>query len=163
VSERLSPNFTLGELSVSVSHPDLVVPVPKALVPKARRLAVDVLQPIRDTLNRPMKILSGYRSKELNRAVGGSVTTQHVRMEAADWTTDDMRGAWLTVLRMVADGKLNAAGQLIYYPAQAFIHVALPSGRYPRPTCCIHWPERGHRYAVISPTEAAFDAAVRLT
>lgn len=160
MSEQLSPNFTLAEMSVSSSHPDLVVPVPKALIPKARRLAVEVLQPIRDTLQRPMRILSAYRSKDLNRAVKGSVTTQHVRMEAADWNSEDMRNAWISILTMVADNRLPGAGQLIYYPDQGFVHCSLPSGRYPRPTCCVHWPDKGMRYAVMAPTLAAFNSLV---
>lgn len=162
MSNRLTPNFTLEEFSVSASHPDLATPVPAPMRPKIERIARDILEPIRAEVQRPLRILSGYRSKELNRAVGGSVTSQHARGEAADFTATDIGEVWLAVLKMVSDGKLSAAGQLIYYPDQKFIHVALPSGRYPRPTTCVHWPERGLRYAVISPTQAAFDAAVRL-
>jgi hypothetical protein len=156
----LTASFSLAEFSVSASHPALVVPVPKALAPKVERLAVDVLQPIRDAIGRPMRILSGYRSRDLNRAVGGSVTSQHVRGEAADFTASDIRGAWLTILSMVGANKLPGAGQLIYYPDKGFVHTSLPSGRYARPVCCVHWPDKGFNYAVISPTEAAFLAVV---
>lgn len=157
---KLSENFSLDELAVSAGHPSLVEPVPEELVPKAKRLVTQVLQPIRDALQRPMKINSGYRSKELNKALGGSVTSQHVRMEAADFVCEDIRAAWLTIIQMVADNRLPGAGQLIYYPDKGFIHVAVPSGRYSRPTCCVHWPKKSLRYHVIAPTLAAFNAAV---
>lgn len=160
MSERLSPNFTLEEFAVSAEHPELVAPVPVTLIPKAKALAVNVLQPIRDELQRPMRILSAYRGKALNRAVKGSVTSQHVRMEAADFTCEDIRQAWLQILTMVSEGRLKGAGQMIYYPDKGFIHVAVPSGRYQVPTCCVHWPTRGHNYAIISPTFAAFNALV---
>lgn len=158
--ERLSPHFMLSEFLRSAAHPDLVRNPPAELVPVLRRLALEVLEPIRRDIAKPMKILSGYRNKDLNRAVGGSVTSQHVRGEAADFTTSDLRGTWITILNMVADHRLREAGQLIYYPAKGFIHTSLPSNRYPHPTMCVHWPERNANYTPITPTLAAFNAVV---
>lgn len=158
--KQLSPHFRLSEFAQSGERPDLVVPVPADLVPSMQRLAVEVLEPIRKALVKPMKILSGYRSRELNKAIGGSVTSQHVRGEACDFTTIDIRGSWLSILQLVSDDQLKDAGQMIYYPTRGFIHVALASGRFPHATCCIHWPESNLRYAPIAPTLAAFNAAV---
>ena len=42
-----------------------------------------VLQPLRDRFG-PIRINSGYRSPELNEAVGGVSNSQHMRGEAAD-------------------------------------------------------------------------------
>ena len=42
------------------------------------------LQPIRDKLKKPMIITSGFRNEELNKAVGGSANSQHMKGEAAD-------------------------------------------------------------------------------
>lgn len=42
------------------------------------------LQKIRDLIETPIYISSGYRSKFVNRAVGGAATSQHVLGEAAD-------------------------------------------------------------------------------
>lgn len=47
-------------------------------------LVNDVLQPLRDSLGVSLHINSGYRSPELNAAVGGVQTSQHTRGEAAD-------------------------------------------------------------------------------
>jgi hypothetical protein len=157
---NLTANFSLEEFSVSAEHPELVVPVPESLAAKAKALATNVLQPIRDEIQRPMRVLSGYRSKALNRAVSGSVTSQHVRMEAVDFTASNLRSAWLQIIQMAADGRLTGAGQMIYYPDRGFVHVALPSGRFQGPTCCVHWPAEGLRYAVMAPTLAAFNALV---
>lgn len=49
-----------------------------------RALCVNVLQPLRDFLDEPIHISSGFRSKELNDIVGGSETSQHSIGEAAD-------------------------------------------------------------------------------
>ena len=43
-----------------------------------------VLDPLREKYGRPIHVSSGYRCPRLNRAVGGSATSQHVKGEAAD-------------------------------------------------------------------------------
>ena len=49
------------------------------------RLIVEkVLQPLRDGIDKPIKVTSGLRVPALNKAIGGSVTSQHCKGEAAD-------------------------------------------------------------------------------
>lgn len=50
------------------------------------------LDPIRSLWGKPIGVNSGYRSPELNRAVGGKPTSQHLRGEAADITTGSVEG-----------------------------------------------------------------------
>lgn len=50
-------------------------------------LVENVLDPAREMLGRPITVNSGYRCLELNKAVGGATTSQHVKGEAADLTT----------------------------------------------------------------------------
>lgn len=50
------------------------------------------LDPIRELWGKPIGVNSGYRSPELNRAVGGKTTSQHQRGEAADITTGSVEG-----------------------------------------------------------------------
>lgn len=50
-------------------------------------LVENVLDPAREMLGRPVTVNSGYRCPELNKAVGGATTSQHVKGEAADLTT----------------------------------------------------------------------------
>lgn len=47
-------------------------------------LAQSVLQPVRDAFKRGVKVNSGYRSKELNAAIGGAPDSDHCRGMAAD-------------------------------------------------------------------------------
>ena len=47
-------------------------------------LAREIFEPIRKYRGKPIKINSGYRSFALNRAVGGSRTSQHCTGEAVD-------------------------------------------------------------------------------
>lgn len=155
--EFVSRDFRLTEFAVSASHPHLVRPVPAGLVPRVQQLASHGLQPVRDAIGRPMRILSGYRSKALNAAADGSPTSQHLVAEAADWTCADIDAARTVVLAMVRDGRLRGLGQIIFYPTRGFNHMALASGQYPRPTVCVHWPEQGLKYHVIAPDRTVYD------
>lgn len=40
---------------------------------------------VRKEINSPMIITSGYRSEELNKIIGGSKTSQHIKFEAIDF------------------------------------------------------------------------------
>lgn len=48
-----------------------------------------VLDPLRALYGRPIKINSGYRSVEVNKAIGGARTSQHLFGLAADITGGD--------------------------------------------------------------------------
>ena len=55
-------------------------------------LAAYVLEPLRVAMNEPIKIGSGFRSRELNAAVGGVYNSQHCKGQAADLCIDgDMK------------------------------------------------------------------------
>jgi zinc D-Ala-D-Ala carboxypeptidase len=51
-------------------------------------LAENVFEPIRNHFGCPIRISSGYRSIELNRAIKGSLTSQHCSGEAIDIDMD---------------------------------------------------------------------------
>ena len=53
-----------------------------------RAVAENVFQPIRDHFGVPIGVSSGYRSKELNKAIGGSKYSQHMIGEALDLDAD---------------------------------------------------------------------------
>ena len=85
-STKLSPNFTVGELSRSEAATRLGVdntPPPDA-VENLRALCEKVLQPLREAMGKPMRVNSGYRGPAANKAVGGSSSSQHCSGEAAD-------------------------------------------------------------------------------
>lgn len=139
-------NFSLAELAVSARRGDLVEPVPAELRPNAVRLIREVLQPCRNWLRAPLYVTSGYRSPALNNAVDGDDNSQHMNATAADMTTRNLatnRGLFLAILGGQVRGL--RAGQVIFYPAQNFIHLALPGATYRSVTCQVHNPARGHR------------------
>ena len=51
-------------------------------------LAAYVLEPLREAMGEPIKIGSGYRCPQLNRAVGGVTNSKHMKGQAADLCID---------------------------------------------------------------------------
>ena len=51
-------------------------------------LAEKIFEPIREHFGVPIRISSGYRSKELNAKIGGSATSQHCKCQAIDIDND---------------------------------------------------------------------------
>jgi hypothetical protein len=51
-------------------------------------LVHNVLQPLRDAMGESIKIGSGYRCPQLNKAVGGVSNSQHMKGEAVDLCID---------------------------------------------------------------------------
>ena len=83
---QLSKNFWLSEFTKSqaATRRGLSnVPGPSEIA-ALRDLVENVLQPIRDHFRVPVSISSGYRSAAVNRAVGGTGTSQHTKGQAAD-------------------------------------------------------------------------------
>ena len=81
---QLSENFTLREFtrSQTASRKGIANVPPDESIAAIEHLVQTVLQPAREAFGKPMNINSGYRSPELNGAIGGSATSQHV------WTAD---------------------------------------------------------------------------
>lgn len=48
-------------------------------------LVADKIQEIRDFLNMPIIVSSGWRSPNCNKVVGGVETSQHLKFQAIDW------------------------------------------------------------------------------
>lgn len=78
----LTKHFTLGELTVTNTGRDNTPGDSERAA--LQLLAERILQPLRDSVGVPVNVTSGYRSPAVNRAVGGSRTSQHLLGEAAD-------------------------------------------------------------------------------
>ena len=81
---QLSKNFSLAEMTKSVTAKRLGIDnTPnEQQIEFMRELCEAVLQPLRDALG-PIAITSGLRVPKLNKAVGGSATSQHCALNGA--------------------------------------------------------------------------------
>lgn len=88
----LSKNFSLTEFTRSSKAEQLGISnrPDAAELANLRDLVTHVLQPARDLLGKPIRITSGFRSTELNKAVGGVSDSPHRLGEAADIKVDGM-------------------------------------------------------------------------
>lgn len=82
---RLSKNFTLKEITRSNTAKRLGIKndPTKQHLQNIQSLVTNVLQPLRSGVG-PVRISSGYRNPQLNRAIGGSVKSQHCKGQASD-------------------------------------------------------------------------------
>lgn len=83
---KLSKNFSLQELTKSSSAIRLGLDNTPGddEINNLRTLCEEVLQPVRDYYGMPVVINSGYRSPQVNAAIGGSRTSEHCKGMAAD-------------------------------------------------------------------------------
>jgi hypothetical protein len=89
---HLSPNFTLGELTKSGSHPEVYnIPSHEAIA-NLTNLS-KWLEVLRERAGTPIIINSGYRSPQLNRKIGGAANSNHLTGCAVDIRTSGMEQA----------------------------------------------------------------------
>ena len=83
---KLSKYFTLEEMTKSTTAIRLGIDnTPNdTQIKNLRALCENVLDPVREHYNLPIRINSGFRSSKLNQKVGGSKTSDHCSGFAAD-------------------------------------------------------------------------------
>lgn len=114
-------HFTLSELKKSVTADKLGINnnIPLSIIPNIEILINQVLDPIREYMNEPIYVNSGYRCPLLNKAVGGVAGSQHVLGQAADITTKSRENN-LIMERYIEENLVF--DQMIVY--KNFIHVS---------------------------------------
>ncbi len=122
--DQLTKNFTLAELIQSDTATRLGlpnIPDPVALS-NLRAITAPGLQRIRDLLGQPLLVSSGYRSPPVNKAIGGSATSQHCTGSAIDFRAPAF-GTPLEVCRfIVANKTIIGFDQLIW--EGTWVHVS---------------------------------------
>lgn len=130
---RLSPNFTLRELTASETAVRLGIPnVPDdAGIALLRKVANQILEPVRAHFERPVMVNSGYRSPALNAKIpGSSNTSEHTLCRAVDFEVPGVSN--YDVARWIAGGGLpDGFRQLILeayvpgVPSSGWVHCSL--------------------------------------
>jgi uncharacterized protein YcbK (DUF882 family) len=112
---QVTKNFKLSELEFSD-------PVPAEKIANASELLQN-LQIIRDHFQRPIVIISGYRSPERNAAVGGADKSQHLEAKAADIKIAGVptEEIYNRIDKLISQGKIKQGG-LGKYIKSGFVH-----------------------------------------
>lgn len=117
----ISTNFSYKEFehSDTAEKRGIVNIISDVKVRNSIKALVDaVLQPLRDGWGKPLVVNSGYRSAELNKAIGGVATSQHMKGEAADIACDKP----LELAQMAYDLKLPFDQMILYTTFVHFSH-----------------------------------------
>lgn len=104
---NLSPHFTLAELTVSetAARRGMDNDPPPEVIERLKHTALG-LEAVRIRLGTPIIVSSGYRSPELNVAVGGSKNSDHTRGDAADFICPGF-GAPSTIVSVLKDSGIQ--------------------------------------------------------
>jgi len=105
---QISKNFTLEELLYSkTAEARGIANIPThEVIVNLCALTHHVLQPLRNAMGVAIPISSGFRCPRLNKEVGGSSTSQHLRGQAADLSIggDMVKGRrWFTWIQSHCD------------------------------------------------------------
>ncbi len=76
---KLSEHFDLDEFDCHSGEE-----VPESFVANVHQLVIDVLEPLRERWGSPLVIVSGWRSMDWNRRVGGAPASTHLSGRGAD-------------------------------------------------------------------------------
>lgn len=112
---QLTKNFKLSEFRCRDGSD-----VPEELMENVRELAQN-LQVLRDHVGRPITIISGYRSPEYNKKIGGARRSQHMFAKAGDMKIKGLTPAEVKgiIVELIKAGKMKSGGVGLY---TTFVH-----------------------------------------
>ena len=127
---KLSAHFNLAEFTRSESAKRHGVSNEPTAEHQAnlKILCERVLEPIRIFNEGPLNISSGYRSKNLNHFIGGSLSSQHCEGKAADVDMDGMSGKTNKEIFEYIKNNLEF-DQLINEFNYSWVHVSYNAGK----------------------------------
>jgi uncharacterized protein YcbK (DUF882 family) len=113
---QVTKNFNMSEM-------EFYDTVPPQLVANATELLTN-LQILRDASGKSIKIISGYRSPDRNKEVGGATMSQHMFGNAADIQIAGMKPQEMADLveKLIKEGKMKQGGLGIYPREGGWIH-----------------------------------------
>lgn len=112
---KLEKNFSLHEFRCRDG-----TDVPDEFMDNVRELCVN-LQILRDHIDKPITIISGYRSPEYNTKIKGAKRSQHMSARAADIIVPGMTSLEVRdiIIQLIKEGKMVKGGVGIY---PTFVH-----------------------------------------
>ena len=135
---NLTANFSLHEMTKSETALRKNMPnePTEADIANLKLLAEKVLQPLRDHYGVGIKVNSGYRSPDVNAAVGGSRTSDHCKGQAADIEIAGVPNA--TLAQYIKDSLQYTQLILEFYtpgvPDSGWVHVSYDANNLKRLT-----------------------------
>lgn len=120
--------FKLSEFAVSSSYPRLAKMPTGEIKTNIEYLVDYLLDPVRERIGKPITVTSGYRPPELNKAIGGVSTSNHLYGYAADVVCGNNRSDNLKIAIAVIELGLDFDELLLEegtLTAPCWIHIAV--------------------------------------
>lgn len=129
----LSEHFSLAEFirSQTATRHGIANQPNAAQTAALQALCANVLEPVRKHFGQSIRISSGFRSLALNRAIGGSTSSQHSHGEAADFEISGVSNKAVAefIRDRLAYDQLILEGYDGKDPNSGWIHVSYRVGR----------------------------------
>ena len=107
---QIEKNFNLKEFECRDDSP-----VPRDLLDNVKELCKN-LQILRDFIEKPIIVISAYRSLEYNTSIGSKPTSQHRLGKAADIIVPGMTSLEVrnVIIQLIKEGKMKKGGVGLY-------------------------------------------------
>jgi hypothetical protein len=125
LNKQLSKNFNIADFKCKDG-----TTVPDALYANVFELAQN-LQVLSDALGKPINVISGYRSPDYNKKVGGAKNSQHLYARAGDIKVNGISPSIVadTIESLIKAGKMKQGG-LGRYPTSTHYDVRRKKARW---------------------------------
>lgn len=136
---KLSENFSLEELSFTThrSWQATNLAEAKTKLEVLTEVCTKLLEPIRAHFGKPVVVHSGFRCRGLNKDIGGSKTSQHLKGEAVDFhvvgVPHEEVWEWIWKKSGIKFGQLILEGVVEGKPS--WVHLSLGKGYRPDANC----------------------------
>lgn len=120
---QITEHFSLAEFAC----PDYGAPTEPEHLERLAHLCAQ-LEVLREELGAPILVISGYRSPEYNKRIGGATRSQHMNACAADIKVKSVEPAEVhaTVERLIREGRMEQGGLGLY---RTFVHYDVRGSR----------------------------------
>jgi len=148
LNEKITENFTYGEFIRSTTAIRLGIdniPKDNIIFKNIKNLAVEI-QKIRDEFG-GIRILSGYRCPELNKAVGSSSTSLHCFGFAADIEPINTNVKLIEIINWIYSSNLKWRELICEYFPHGWCHYGFTENIY---TTNIKLKDNNHNYSIVS-------------
>lgn len=145
-STKLSPHFTLGELTVSATARARGIsnfPPTEEMLENLRTAAAG-MEKVRAALgNRPITVNSAYRNEEVNRLVGGVTNSDHTKGFSVDFVCPGFGTPYDIARKLAADAALMQDVDQLIYEFGKWIHISFAPQRRKQILTAYYKPETG--------------------
>ncbi|MBC7769525.1 MAG: peptidase M15 [Phycisphaerales bacterium] len=128
---RLTPHFTLGEFTASATaRAENIDNMPSPAILENIKVAAAGMEKVRSLLgDKAISISSGFRCPQLNQAIGGSPTSDHMEGFSVDFRCDGFGSPHAIVEKLMSLPDFMAEVDQLIFEKSRWVHVSFAPRR----------------------------------